>query len=415
MTIWPILLAALLTVSACGGPQLGGREPTPSQYMEMARDELAAGRPLVATAFLADQLKQGDEGARSLLRSNPSVLPALRNSIASETGKLEDLGDALRAKKHIDILRLLTDSPAEADTQFAKLDAELLRRVQSGQIVIDPTASTEEFPSLQRPDIQQIGWQSTIQRLQTNPGNPDRETLLAALRQADRRSPEERAMLLPVLERTDLTRQELKLARSSFPALAERRLAAMSIRVHLETSPRDRLLYEDLRLRLQRRDGLVLVDAGDKPQVRVTVSQLRWDASRLPDRTETVAYRDYEVNLLGALLLMPRNASYMFDRTTGGMELSYAFEITAWNGTAKVGDSLLRDKVSADYVQCSNARIQNVFGGVQRAEFIANDHMQAACSGRKSQPDQDELRRQAISRLADEVMALPVIKNVVGN
>lgn len=283
-----VLLALIMSLSACVATTVG-REPTPVQYMEMARSELAAGNPLVAVTFLTDQLKTGDSEAKRLLRSNPSVRTALTQRIREETEGVESVGDALRTKRRIDLHRLIYEDDAEADALFANLGEELLRKARAGLIVIDPTDDTSAFPALQQPDIQQIGWQSTIAGLQNDPTNLDRSLLQSALSQASQRSTEERAKLLPILEATTLSRAELEKAKEAFPEFAERRLAEMSVRIHLDTQPHDRLLLEDLRSRLGEQEGLILVDAGDKPQLRVVVSQLRWDLLQIPERTETVS------------------------------------------------------------------------------------------------------------------------------
>lgn len=410
-----VSLASLLVLLGSCGPSAptAFRDLTPDQYMSMARKELAGGRPLVATALLTDLINRGDDQARAVLLSDPRVKPALIDRIREDTTKLETYDDALRTNRQIRVVRALYGDEV-ADRLLSDLDGAVLQNLRAGKMVIEPDADTEAFPSLQRPDVRQTGWQTIVSRLAGNPAGPDRAMLHAALNQAATRTPEERAALLPLLERADLSRRELELARPAYPAFAEKRLAALSVRVHLETTPHDRLLLEDLLIRLRVRDGLILVGAGDKADLRVTVAQLRWDLTQLPPRTETVIYRATEVTYFAAFLSMPRDASYAFDRTTGGMQLNYAFEIEAWRGGHRLSDKLLRDRFSEDYVQCSNARILNRFGGIKRADFVANEHMQAACAGQSSASDPDAIRGRIVGRIADEIYDLPAIQSKIG-
>ena len=106
---------------------------------------------------------------------------------------------------------------------------------------------------------------------------------------------------------------------------------------------------------------------------------------------------------------MPRNASYIYEVSSGGVQLSYAFEVKATGKGAPAFDELVRDRASREWRSCSNARVQNVFGGVQRADFVANDHMQTVCNNASSPSSPDDLRSEAISRLVIAIGRIPAI------
>ena len=78
----------------------------------------------------------------------------------------------------------------------------------------------------------------------------------------------------------------------------------------------------------------------------------------------------------------------------------------------QLADDALRDRITYSNSKCTNARIQNVFGGVQRAEFIANDDMVHRCSGSSSNKSIDDLRAEVYARITRTIAALPPIARV---
>ena len=68
----------------------------------------------------------------------------------------------------------------------------------------------------------------------------------------------------------------------------------------------------------------------------------------------------------------------------------------------------MRGKVGGTYARCENARIQNVFGGVTSAGFVANDDMQRRCNGQRSVQVED-LRRDVLSKILESVKNVPQI------
>lgn len=149
--------------------------------------------------------------------------------------------------------------------------------------------------------------------------------------------------------------------------------------------------------------NLAIVDQPQKTAYQVKLTQQRLSETVKPERTETVRYRDYEVNLLGAVLLMPRGASYAYELTTGGVVFDYVYDIKI----TKAGREIFSDRVAgvatAELSFCTDARVQNVFGGVQPAGFIANSDMERRCKGKRS-ADRDQAYRQIGNSIASRVL-----------
>lgn len=142
----------------------------------------------------------------------------------------------------------------------------------------------------------------------------------------------------------------------------------------------------------------------------LTVERLRHDERIKPESTETVIYRQHEVDFVSAVMLMPQNASYAYDIRSGGAEIDYGYALTAEHGGKQIADELIRGKFASDYAKCQNARIQNVFGGVTRAEFIANADMRARC--REGSQSIDELRAHVLDRIVQKIAQIEPIRAV---
>lgn len=198
------------------------------------------------------------------------------------------------------------------------------------------------------------------------------------------------------------------------PAAAKSIVAQRTVMVRLEVEPDDRLLLDDLKKKIQSiSDWISFSSPGGGTPVTIKVKKLQWDERRAPDRTQTVMYASYQVNLLAAALLMPRNATYSYDVTTGGIELSYAFEVKATDRRQPPFDRLVRKTASREWHSCSNARIQNVFGGVQPASFVANDHMQQVCSSSAGPASPSAVSAQALDDVVQVIREIPAIQNAL--
>lgn len=199
-----------------------------------------------------------------------------------------------------------------------------------------------------------------------------------------------------------------------FPEYAEQAIRAKTIPAFLSISPEDPLLQHDLQARLSMHPELVFVDTAERARMIIRVNRLQFEEVDDPERRQTITYADYQVNLLAAALLMPKNASYLFDHVSGRAVIEYAFKISVeLDGGAK-SDRLLRDRIERTYSICSNARIQNVFGGVQPATFQANAEMERLCAGRSSVVRARDLRPDVLERLVAEIESLPVVANRIG-
>lgn len=143
---------------------------------------------------------------------------------------------------------------------------------------------------------------------------------------------------------------------------------------------------------------LLVVDKASKQTYEVSVKQRELLERERQERTQTIRYGQHQLNMLGAVFYMPNNATYAYDLTTGGIDIQYSY----WIRITRGGNTVFEDSVSgtakADYGFCTDARIQNVFGGIEPAPFIANSDMQQRCT-QKQEAD----RGYACKAIADAI------------
>jgi hypothetical protein len=210
-----------------------------------------------------------------------------------------------------------------------------------------------------------------------------------------------------------IRRAELSDVARVSPAFATANAANMTVEVFATVEPPNPLMREDLLAAVRAQlKGIEFVDADGPQVVSVAVERLRYNESRLPEHTQTITYAHHEVNLPRAIVLMPRNASYLYEITTGGVEIEFAFTVKAYQLGHPIADELVRDRLTSAYSTCANVRVQNVSGGVQTAGFIANDDMLKRCAGSGTPTDLDSLRNMVYHQIAEQVAKIAPIARV---
>jgi hypothetical protein len=210
-----------------------------------------------------------------------------------------------------------------------------------------------------------------------------------------------------------LRRAELPLLERELPPLADRAKQYMFVKGRFAFHGGDRLLADDVRQVVQRRTPGVLWSNGAEPDaVVVTVERVRHEERTLAERRDTVTYAQHQVNFAAAVLLMPRNASYLYDISTSGSAIDYGYVVKVEAPNSPVFEQVVRGTAEGQDVRCSNARIQNVFGGVQAAEFVANEDMAVRCRSGNGK-SMGALRADVYDAVADSVRSAPAIRRVI--
>ena len=266
------------------------------------------------------------------------------------------------------------------------------------------------FPELKSPAHQQIIVNRSIKNLQDNGSGSRPVSALVEYVQRIGIDSVEGKRIESLLPSINIRRGELDAVAKVFPKFAAARKEEITARVFLQVKNGDRLLSEDLLQTLRSKvRGVEWVPSAGPKITTLVIERLRNDEKTLPERSQTITYAQHEVNLLSAALLMPRNASYLYEVVSGGAEIEYGYVVSAVADGKTIYDEVIRGKVGGEYRRCQNARIQNVFGGVSSAGFVANNDMQQRCAG-PSSVSIDELRKEIFSKVVEAVLKVPPIK-----
>lgn len=361
----------------------------------------------------------GDAAKRAaeVVSENPQFKAALPGVLSKEIQQASVPDDLIRAVTRLDYATYSALLSPDAISKLrAEADAAAAAGNKSSRLQWLLTDATEVFPSLNAPDQQQEIYDRSLALLRKQPpqGSRSRTSLLPVkvFARAEAAGPSSREFkaLQAELPNLEFSTGELKTTVAKlFPQFASKEAAGREVVVKIAFD--DRLIEEDAMPKLrQLSQNLTFVKDG-QAAVNVMVKKLQWDEKVAQQQTQTVTYSQTDVNLLAAALLMPRNASYAYEVSSGGVQLSYAFEVKATSKGAAAFDELVRDRASREWRSCSNARVQNVFGGIQRADFVANDHMQGVCGNGGSPSSPDALRSEAINRLVAAIGRIPAIAN----
>lgn len=202
--------------------------------------------------------------------------------------------------------------------------------------------------------------------------------------------------LLPTLK-LSTTQATSGLVGTHFGEASGKALSARRGKVFIQTIPDDPLLTADLSAAIASKLPLATFVDRAEGAMPLTIRKLRHEERSHPERTETVTIAQHEVNLAAAILVMPRNASFLYERRTGGAELEYAYEVKA----GMDAPAIFRGTIVQTYRTCVNSRIVNVYGGILPANFIANDRMAADCGGTAVSVSTSAMRKDFESQLAD--------------
>lgn len=198
---------------------------------------------------------------------------------------------------------------------------------------------------------------------------------------------------------------------ASFDAtFATQRLAEETTTVYFDLQSTDGLIPLDLKAALAKDEFLKVVDRAENAEVVVKLRQLALALEKMDESTRTVAYQQYQVNMLAAVLLMPDNATYQFEYSQGGYQYEFAFDLKLTRPGAAAQEILIRDSGQQTWSECKNQRIVNVFGGTQPASFNANAEMQSMCGNARPRITLAAMRSLVVRKLATEIASIGLKK-----
>jgi len=352
----------------------------------------------------------GDVKVKDFFEKQPKARDTYVAYLNETISSVKDGKDAWRVFRRIsDAKIVLTEQQVNSLT--SKLNDLVANGNANNSFAITLGDDISYFPGLNTPDARQRILERTIKALQTSASSPrSTQGLMDYVRQVGKESNEGKRIgaLLPTL---NIRRDELDLVALQFPEFAAARKEAMTAKVLLKIRNGDRLFSDDLMTVASRKIRGVEWVINEGPKVTtVVVERIRNDEKTIPERSQTITYAQHEVDIVAAALLMPKNAAYIYEVVTGGVEIEYGYVINAMADGKMIHEEVVRGKAGGEATRCQNARVQNVFGGVTSAGFTANDDMKRRCGGSSSSGSIDVLRQEVLDKIVDGILTVPAIK-----
>ncbi len=406
------VLSLSFVLSACATTYPNNAEDQAAYHATKAQAALAKGNCTAASREIDVALARptGNAKIKELFTGDPKARDCY---YAYHEKRIADVSDGFQAAAAYAKLVTVKTPGIFSESQIGELFARLEKTVAdgntTGSVPFVLGDKLDYFPDLRSPSHQQIIIDRTISYLQKGSGVRRVAALMDYVLRVGLDSTEGKRIgsLLPTM---NIRRDELDAVAKVFPKYAAVRKDEITARVLLQVKNGDRILADDLRQSLRDKvRGIEWVSSADPKTTVLTIERIRNDEKILPEQSQTIIYAQHEVDIMSAVLLMPRNASYIYEVVSGGAELEYGYVVTATADGKVIYDELIRGKVGGQYRRCQNARIQNVFGGTSSSGFVANDDMRQRCAG-PSSASIEQLRQEVFSKIMDGVLKVPPIK-----
>lgn len=402
---------ALLSGCASHPKSLSGQA---TYYVNEARGAITEGDCAKAAVQIqiALYLQTGDIKIRELFSTSATARECYYGYL---NRGLDDLSLMSGLSTTFTRLNVIKSAGIFSEQQMGDLIAKFSKKITegnvSGSMPFDLSDNLASLPALGSPFHQQIIVDRSIKKLQSlDSYSRPLVQLLDYVQTVGVGSPLGKRVE-SLLSTMNIRRTELESVAKIFPKYAAARKDEITARAFLQIKNGDRLLADDfLALFRSKIPGVEWVSVPGPKIVTVVIERVRNDEKVISESSQTITYAQHEVNMVNAVLLMPRNASFIYDVVSGGAEIEFGYVVSATMDGKLVHDEVVRGKVGGGYQRCQNARIQNVFGGVSSAGFVANDDMQKRCTVPNS-ASLDELRALVFSRVAASVRKVPSIKN----
>lgn len=220
-----------------------------------------------------------------------------------------------------------------------------------------------------------------------------------------------RVKLKEALPLMSLKVNELGVFEKIDPKFVSERKLSSTLKAFIEYKSIDRLTADDINEIIKRSIKGVEWAASSTTSLNIiSIEKIRHNEVVGQERTQTISYADYQVDRLAALMLMPRNSSYMFDLVSNDVSIDYGYVITYQKNGQRISEEVVRGVESHQNKRCQYKRIQNVFGGNQSADFDANDDMRSKCAGFSKTVER--MRSDIYSKIASKVFELEDVKKV---
>ncbi len=359
-------------------------------------------------------LPTGDRKLAKAFSENPNYKDKYYSCISTRIDGLTSASSAIENRKILTRIGQLNIFDINTyNSLIRKIENNVYDGNINGVIPFTLNDSTHDFPKLLEPEQQKSIFNNSVKRLEIK--EQARKKLLEVIISFVNKSgvnSEYYNYLKSYLPTINFTKDEVKQLQNLYPDYSKTRMEELTVLVNFKLINGDRILYEDIFQAIKNKiNGIEWVNETKDNVLEVIVEKIRNDEHVLPEHTQSITYSYWDVDPLNRIFNMPRDASFIYDVTSGGSEVEYGYAITANFNNKKIHDELVRGKITKEFGTCKNARVQNVFGGTTSANFIANSDMKNRCN-LSSSVSIESLRSAVYNKISIAVLNIPKINDV---
>lgn len=415
---WIIIVFTSLIISGCMNTIPQNPEEQAAYYLSKGLTAYEKGHLEDTNYFIGIALQRptGAERVRNAFANDRRLQDVYAQGILKNILTADDIKKFLVAADSVDALRTAAALDDQELSELLQiLNESLANKNRLGTLDVRLGDDYKRFSVLQEDEHRTLIFERTLSKLKIEKNSPQRPKMIEGLI-AYLKSPasnlNNRNLVMEALPNLNIRLNELDSIGVLFPKFAAERRRALTLRVFVEVKNADRLFSDDVLNALKNGiRGLDLLTTPGDEEIRITIERIRHEEKSIPERTETITYANSDVDFMKAYMLMPKNASYLFDQITGGAEIDYGYVLTISQNKKKIHEDVIRGKTGGEYRRCQNARIQNVFGGITPASFSANSNMESRCGGASS-ISMDDLRTKAFGEIVKGILKVDTINNI---
>lgn len=185
------------------------------------------------------------------------------------------------------------------------------------------------------------------------------------------------------------------------------------ITINLITDPKKPLLELDLADEFNKYFMVSAFQNNPQANITILVSELAYEEQTLPEQTVQKYVPWSNMNLSAVLLCYPKNATAIYDVTTGGIVVRYVYKIDILLDNQRVDSSTIRDSIRNSFSRAANLRYQNVFGGVGVPSCYPNEDVNREFQDSSSPINIESLRKGVFDNLASKIKEFSQIKKAI--
>lgn len=198
-----------------------------------------------------------------------------------------------------------------------------------------------------------------------------------------------------------------------FPEYYEDVYKKNHITLNLITDPKKPLLELDLADEFNKHFMVSAFQNNPQANITIIVSELAYEEQSMPEQTVQKYVPWSNMTLSAVLLCYPKNATAIYDVTTGGVVIRYVYKVDILIDNQRVDSSTIRDSIRNSFSRAGNLRYQNVFGGVGVPSCYPNEDVSREFQDSSSPISIENLRKEVFDSLTGKIKEFSQIKKAI--